>query len=540
MGVALSGWLMSACGDGNLTPSVEPEVEQKPPPVLTEVRLPLLQVEAPFRFDTEFRGLATLALEMGLADLPGVVPRLPGDLAAPSTLFLPGAARRQVDARFVARGGPDALELELELCIPGDGCASTTATATRERPWDALATLLEGAAATLALPVDPAVAAAWRTPGSKDPYAELLTGRAAATLLGLLPPPDLPGDKKQDPVRRAVFLDPNQPLAQWTLARWELASTPDGGLAIPALTRALLNRPGSPVLAADLATAHQLTGRPDQALLVWEEVGRTHADDPRFLEPTAATLLAVDRAREARELLDRLPAEFGWDPGVAELRVAVVEAEEGTAALDPLLARWQQTDSRAVEPVRRRVDLRVRGERYPEALELLPALHTRAPGPQTDALEVALLVAVGRPLDAAALAPDEVGARLRARAGREADPGAAAEGLPDGDLDALLARADAALWRTVPGEALAAAEAALSAAPTRAEAWAAKARALDALGDATGAADAYQRAWELDPASDGGPVSADRVASTFRYVEVTLPVAEQLTGQTGGAKGPEL
>lgn len=540
MGLGLGLLLIGGCKGQKLTPTEDPGAAPSLPPVLTEVRLAPLRVEDPFRWDAEFRGLATMALEMGLSDLPGVVPRLPGDLAAPSTLLHGGVARRQVDARFVARGEAEALELELELCVAGGGCETHVSRGVhRERPWEGLANLLEGAAVTLGVTVEPAVSAAWRTPGSKDTYAELIAGRACATYYGILPPPEVPGDRRADPVVRAVLIDPRQPLAQWTLARWEAASTADGGLAIAALTRAALVRPSSPVLAADLATLYERTDRPDQAVLAWEELAEGHPGDPRYLEPYARALLAVGRARLALETLDRLPAEFAWDPGVAALRVEVVEAVDGTGELDPLLARWQQTDSRAVEPVRRRVDLRVQAGRYAEALDLVGALRTRAPGPETDALEAALLVAVGRAGDAVALAPPEVASRLRARVAREADLGTIPS-LPAEDLEARLARADAALWRNAPAEARAEAEAAIEAAPWRAEGHVLLARALEALGQGDAASDAWRRAWEVDPALEGGPVGAGRIASTFQYV-VLAPSAPSPEERRGSRPpGPEL
>ena len=68
----LLGGLLACRGE---TQAPEPEVEVKaaPPPPLTLVRLPVLTLEKPFRWDTELRGLATTELELGLADLPGVV-----------------------------------------------------------------------------------------------------------------------------------------------------------------------------------------------------------------------------------------------------------------------------------------------------------------------------------------------------------------------------------------------------------------------------------------------------------------------------------
>ncbi len=527
---------MAGCADESLTLSAPAEPALESPLVLTELRLSLLRVEDPFRWDTEFRGLATMAMELGLSDLPGVVVRVPGHAAPPSVLVSLPVSRRDVDARFVVRGPADALELELELCVAGEGCASTTATATREAPWEAFGSLLEGAAGTLGFPMPEVVLAGWRAPGSKDPYAELITGRAAATHYGLLPVPEDPTDKRANPILRAVLLDPRQPLAQWVLARWEIGSTADGGVAAPALIRASLARPWSPILDADLATLLSATNQADSAVLAWERLGERCPGDPRFLEPSARALHAAGRSEDAQAALSAFPAEFYWEPRVAALRVEVVEAAEGTAGLDPLLAHWQGTDSKAVEPVRRRIELRVQDRRFEDALPLLAALRTRAPGPQTDALEVALLTAVGRYADAAAEAPNDVATRLRSRLAREDDPGAAPVGLPETDTEGRLAMADAALWRGQAKEAALISAGVITEHPWRADAYALRARALEALGRGGEASVAWGRAWDIDPALEGGPVGGGRVVSTFQYV-VAAPIVSEPSARP---QGPEL
>lgn len=523
----------------------EPEAAPDAGPVapeLTQVNLNYLTVTHPFRWDQEFRGLATAALELGLSDIPGVVVSLPSPGPPPALLGRRIASARTVDARFTATPAAGDLVLELELCIAGGTCESYVATAPREQPWDAFGTLLEGAATTLGAEIDEATRAEWHAPGSKDPYAELLTGRACATYYGLLPPPEIPGDKRKDPVIRATFLDPAQPIAQWMRGRWELLASTDGGAALEAFNRAALARPHATLLTADLAASYGWIGRPDQAVLLWDEIGVAAPLDPRWFEPRVRALLAVDRPLEAQAILDQLPSTFTWDPTFAQLRVRAAEAA-GVADLDPLLAHWQTAESRAVEPVRRRIDLRVGEARYAEALPLVAALRTRAPGPLTDALETALLVAVGNLSDAAAQAPPEVAVRLRARAIREANPGAAVSGLPADDVGVIEAESAAALWRNEPGTALRLADAALERAPVAAEARALRARSLEGLGQSAAASDAWRAAWEADPALEGGPVGPGRIASTFRVVTpevapaldpAAVPVAPGLT------TGPEL
>ena len=168
------------------------------------------------------------------------------------------------------------------------------------------------------------------------------------------------------------------------------------------------------------------------------------------------------------------------------------------------------------------------------AEQLVGALRTRAPGPQTDALEVALLTATGQ-LDAAAdRAPEEVAARLRARSAQEVNPGAEPVGLTG--AAAALATADARLWSNKPGISLDAADAALRLGAS-ADAWSARARALEAAGRSEESVQAWQEAWQLDPATDGGPVTPQRIASTFR---MAAPVEPDPVDEESDEPGPRM
>lgn len=532
---------LGVLGCADTAPEAVPVAAEGPKPVLlTELRLPVLSVERPFTHDAELRGLVTLAVELGLSDIPGVVPLVPGD-GVPTAFAGPRPpASRYADGRLLARGSPEALELELEVCIAGEGCESTVATGTLKAPWDAIGALLEGAAGALGVVVDEATVAAWHKPGSKDSYSELITGRAAAAYYGLLPPSLTPGDRKADPVVKAVYLDPGQPLAQWMRARWEVAATLDGGKAPEALAKAQLLRPTSPLLAADQAALLGMTGHPAEALLAWETLGATAADDPRWSLPLARARLAAGHAEEAVATLESLPPEFSWDPGVAALRVSAAEAVDPTADLDPLLARWQAVATGNPEPVRRRISARVRAQAYVEAQELMGALRERAPGPSTDALEVALLVALGRLDQAAELAPPDVAARIVARRQLAANPAEVPAGLSPEDPAAFLVAGEVAMWRKLASEALSAADAAIVAAPTSAEAQVLRARALEALGRTHLASEAWARAWELDPGLSGGPMESGRIASTFTYVEAGEHPEDVDPTAMPGPKGPEL
>ncbi len=512
------------------------------PVELTEVRLPMaVLVGGKITREPEFRGLITAALELGLADIPGVMALVPGDGTPMAYRGGRPPPSRQVDAVVSVRGlSEGAFSLELELCVAGGECSSTTAEATTEAPWPAVGAVLAGAALGLGVEVPEPTLAAWNQPGSKDSYSEMMTGRAAASFYGILPPSLSPGDRRLDPVVRAVFLDPGQPLAQWMRARWEVASAPDGGKAGEALAKAQMQRPTSPLLAADQAAMLSLTGHPAEALSAWETLVASAPDDPRWWLPLARARLAAGRAEEAHAALEALPVSYAWDPAVAALRVAAAEAVGKAEILDPLLARWQAVDSANPEPVRRRIEARVRAAAYAEAQQLIGVLRDRVPGPATDALEVALLVALGRFDDAAALAPPELAVRIRARARLELIAGEVPADLPASDPLYSLVVAGVALHRNEPAAALAAAERTVAASPRLAAAQVLRARALEASGRGSEAADAWVRAWDLDPAAQGGPVESGRIASTFQYVEAGEHPADALPFTVPGPAGPEL
>ncbi|MEN9787292.1 MAG: hypothetical protein RLZZ299_2556 [Pseudomonadota bacterium] len=579
--------------------------------VLTEVRLAPAVATAPFRWDAEARGLFTVAMELGLSDLPGVRPRLDGQAGSPAVVRAEELPQRIVDARLRiapaastpgGAAGEPVLRFALELCPTGGTCRTIEADGTRTQPWDAVGTLLDGAAETLGVSVSGTQRAAWRTPGSHDPYAELVTGRAAAVLVGISAW-TLPAEGETDPTARAVRIDPRQPLAQWVHARWVVgaggAVRDEGREDLPrgvgraphlrhvdALRAAMLARPSSPLPAADLATLEGLAGEPARAVLAWDEVERIAPGDPRFQLPAARALLATGRADLAEARLAGLGAAFAQDPAVSALRVQVAEAR-GTSDLDALLEHWQRVDPRAVEPVRRRLDLRVTDERWDEAEALLPALRARSPGDAVDALATALLAARGRFEEAARGAPPEVAARLRERAaiarGEMPEAWAAADGV--GRIAAaaaverapreVLLRAERLLALGQADDALVLAQALVERDEDSASGWALRAQALDALGRVSLAQDAWARAWERDPALAGGPVETGRpsppaedpgqdgldgeapppggtvarIASTFRTVEGRADTAaspdapkraRRAKVRRGGRKGPAL
>jgi hypothetical protein len=562
--VPASSSAIGACTAGNPAPERPvargaQAVAQAVP--VTEVRLAVPTVGAGVPRAVELRGLLAASMELGLADLPGVVPSVGGARSPVFQAHAP-AAQRMADATVKVRGDAAAIEIEMELCVAGGACTTLVGTGTRDAPWPAIATILEGAAG--ALGAEAPGGADWARPGSKDPYAETITGRGAAILWGLLPPPEEPGDPARDPFTRAVFLDPGQPLAHWLKARWEVSASArspphesaagapppivapgPGDAPTPAesidaaLQRAILLRPWSPLLVADRATWLTDAGRGAEAALAWEDLVARSPADPRWIEPCANALAAVGQWDGAEAMLTALPAEAGWTAGVAALRVEVAEHRAPTEDLDPLLERWQVVDSRAAEPVRRRLDARVARGRYAEARLLVPVLAGRVPGGDVEPIDVALLVALGDLGAAADRAGGEVAVRIRSRALTAASPAERPSELPADDVEGQLAAAAAALWSGEWADVISLTAGTSKLAPARAEPWIIRARALERLGDAAAASDAWLRGWELDPAIEGGPVEFHRVASTFRFVETT-GVPEDEGAVEAGERGPEM
>ena len=75
--------------------------------------------------------------------------------------------------------------------------------------------------------------------------------------------------------------------------------------------------------------------------------------------------------------------------------MALADKSGDEQGLDDLLAHWQETDTLAVEPVRRRILLRVRQTSYPDAWAMLPELRARGANALADSYEIPLGVALG-------------------------------------------------------------------------------------------------------------------------------------------------
>jgi hypothetical protein len=412
-------------------PPAQPPAEQTAPPVERRTaRAPVLITLTPpassgaFRWEPETAGLVTLLVEAAIGELDGCIVTVAGKTASPGVGSPVGAARADRWSAQLALGDdPEALVVNLEICpVDADGvgthCTTASGSGTRGAPWTAIPPLVALVSRIADRAPAAGAAAQWDLPVSADPYAVLVAGRGAASWYGLLPPPPhaAEGDVKRDPLARAVYIDPSMPLSQWLVGRRHaLAGRWDD--ARPSFTAARQGRPFHPVLTADEARALVEEGRPLPAAEAWEGLMQVVPNDPRFQLPRALAVLGAGRTEIARGLLDELAADWPDDPGVAAARVAVADAADEDADLDVLLARWQATDPSAIEPVRRRIQLRIEMGRWQDAWDLVPELRARGASDLADGYALALGSLVGQAEEAAAAAErvgqPETAARIR-------------------------------------------------------------------------------------------------------------------------------
>jgi hypothetical protein len=451
------------------------ELEAEPRPAL-RVRLIASPPPPDFRFGLETEGLALILLERGLADLSDVVPQVGETPAAPG---LDAAIERGIaEWRLsVALQGTDtAFTLGLELCPqPSGPCESWSgAGIAREDLPRLTAEALRTLRITLGKPAIPAASARWERALSLDPYATLICGRGAASLYGLLPPPEHPGDRDRDPAARAVYIDPANVLAQWVFAR-RMLSLDQPNAALEALVQAREADPQGVALAVAEAAILTRTGRFEVAVESWRAADLDEPGSTRFARAQAKALLGAGQAPAAARRLDALPETWLADPEVASLRVAIADADvDGATDYDALLARWQAGDPQNPEPVRRRVALRVKAGRYADALAFQPDYAARGASSEGETMALALHAALGQWEQAAVIADSRgdsaLSERLRAAERLARDPASAAPAA-DPHPRAGLARGHVALAQGRRAEAEAIARDLLRVAPYDPPAW---------------------------------------------------------------------
>ena len=463
-----------------------PEVEPEPLPIV-EVRFAPASVPEGVAHREELRGLLTVLVEMGLADLQGVVPLVDGATVAPG-LDDPVWSLSRTWTGALTMFGSDPLQLNLELCAEADACTVLRGEGPLAEPWIAVAQVLEGASHTLgrtaALPGAPDD---WQRPVSNDPYAVLLAGRAAAVLYGTLPPPAAEdvGDRRRDPIARAVYVDPHDAPAAWVLIRRD-AEQGRFASAQDAFERALEARPSSLALLADRAALSALASKPGTALDAWLAMSGRTPRDLRFRLPLARAHLRNHQSTEASAVLDRLPDWCQDERAVVEMRVAITDAAGDVVAGDALLARWQAAAPDDPEPIRRRIALRVTERQYAAALDLIDELAATGAAEEASRLEMTLSLGVDdlERADRAArdLGLDDVARRIAVRRTIADDPAATLAAIgATRDRWERLTRAQAFLEEGEAGKALAEVDAVLHDAPYQPEALALQIRCLEKL-----------------------------------------------------------
>lgn len=351
-------------------------------------------------------GLVTVAIELGLGDLPGVVPTVEGAPAWPVLDDMARVAEARWELDLTVATDKELLTYEGSLCGPDAPCILLTGRVDPSDPGPGVVRILERIEAELGVSPDAEAADARIRKASKDPYAYRLAGRAAAILYGLRPPADKPWDKRADPVRRAVLVDPSLPEAGYVAGRVLLdrgrtmdplpGGKPVEDLIAGLVQRPLVARPSSVLLRAVEASALTELDRDEAADLLWFDLVEATADDPRFLVAGARSALRLDRPRKVESLMVRVPAVAVDDPVVTELR-ARAAAGGDPGFLDERLAEWALAEPELAEPIHARIGLRVRQDRFEEALALVPELSTRGVAEEESArLERALVAAIDR------------------------------------------------------------------------------------------------------------------------------------------------
>jgi hypothetical protein len=391
----------------------------------------------------------------------------------------------------------DVLTVALEACDPAGACATHEGVGSRVVPNDLIGDLVAKVGAQMGRE-PPFDASVWRAPITRDEYAVLMAGRAAAVLYGLTPPvePELSGDSKRDPIARAAFID-GRLLGVWSVTA---RTTSDPQRAIMAWKLASDGFPQSPALKAGHAAALEARGLTEAAAGAWRAVGALAPSDLRFVVPRARSALAVGNVAEAEQVLTLVPPGFERHPLLAMMRVEVATARDKLT--DELLAAWQDADPSNPEPPRRRLWRAIAGGELEVALGHVPALAERGAVEEAGRLDVALSAHLDRWEQGAGaankLGEADVGRRLKARGA--VDPAARVAAL-SGAEDPLtrLALGRALLAAGQAKEARAVADALVKADAWWPEALALQSASLAALGLSQQAGEAAARLARVDP-----------------------------------------
>jgi hypothetical protein len=486
-----------ACAPQPEAPAVTPVVEVAVVPPVVDLAISVAAAPADLPRSTEIAGLVTAMVELGASDLAAVVPRVGAGAGQPGLDLALEAGSVAGTLTLSLTGSADALRLGGRVCV-ADRCTdlSSETAGSSSDPAPAVGAFLRALSSAVGRPPARDAERAWSVAESSDPYAALIAGRAAATAYGTLPatPPDALWDKRRDVFRRALYIDPKMPVAGWLAGRRAMALG-DAARAREFAAYAMSWRGDSVALRALVAAAEARLDREEAAWDGWRALMDRTGTDVRFVVPYVHAALAVHAPEAAERALDDLPERHATEPRVAAARVAIHEAGGDNADYDALLAAWQASDPTDPVPVRKRLGLRVAASLWDEALAFTEALAQRGAKDEADRASLAVLLALGRPSEAAdradAIGDGAAASRLRALSlgDDEARSGAL---VGDAGVWARIWRARRELAAGRPAAALAVSVEILALRPGFPEALALKADAEDRLGDGRAAASTRQ------------------------------------------------
>lgn len=479
-------------------------------PAATDVRIEPVNEFGGHRYAHEVAGIVVALYETGLTDLVGVVPHYDYHGAPPGVdRWLTGASTHWT-ARFSFGYDRDTLQIVLRLC-PADGaCRGASASGPRESPEGAITELLVWSASQMNKPVPAGMVEAWSKPLSKDRYAVLVLGRAAASWFGMSDPVDPAerGNPSKDPLARVVLIDPSLSIAHYILGRRALDIGKQSAAA-HSFERALQGTPDRFVFQVASAASLNVAEQGAEARKRWDDLDARWPDDSRFVIPRLEAYLATGMAKEAKELLAEMPDRFAHDPEIARLRVAIAEKLGPGPDYEQLLVAWEDAAGYDPEPVRRHIALRLRDGRLQEAFELLGKLEARGATSEAKQMTIALGAGIGRFEDAAKQAvlsgSDRLAQRLRLRAALDKDPRVIPPALfqsPEPELRLLAAKMRAS---AEPERALDDVRNILREDRFFADAIAVEVSLLERLGRSDQAVQARERLQFADPAFVAGP-----------------------------------
>jgi hypothetical protein len=259
----------------------------------------------------ESTGLALALLESGLAEIRHVLPVVGGAAASPGLSDWSLEQAKPWVAHVQVHEAKTSLRVKVDLCDPNASCVEQSAEGTLVGLPQSMGPLYDALAHQLQHAPLPGAEETWDALLTRDPYALRVVGRAAASLYGLLPPvePRWVGDRRRDPVARAVFLDPSLPLAQWLAGRRQMAQGFPGA-AREAFTRAVLEGKRRVLFRADEAAATLAEGHDVEAVKAWDSMRREAPEDVRFIPGHIQALIKTKALKQALSLLDALPARY--------------------------------------------------------------------------------------------------------------------------------------------------------------------------------------------------------------------------------------